>query len=103
MSKRLVDPPAVAFGPMSTAMYMTMQMMAAQNSPDAGHTLKYPSDLTLEINGDHPTIINLNELRKKNIDEATEMSKVFLDQVLMNNSIPLDIQETSEKWQNTVE
>ena len=79
MSKRLVDPPAVAFGPMSTAMYMTMQLMAAQNSPESAGALKYPSDLTLEINGDHPTIINLNELRKKDIGEATEMSKRFLD------------------------
>ena len=78
MSKRLVDPPAVAFGPMSTSMYMAMQMMALQSGQGGGE-IQYPKDLTLEINGSHPTIVNLNELRKKNLGEATQMSKVFLD------------------------
>lgn len=102
MSKRLVGPPAVAFGPMSSAMYMTMQMMAMQNSNDPNAQLEYPKDLTLEINGNHPTIVNLNEMRKKNINEAAEISKVFLDQVLLNNNVPLDISDANEKWRGTI-
>ena len=41
-----------------------------------------PKDLTLEINASHPTIINLNSLRKSEPDFAQDISKIFLDQIL---------------------
>lgn len=38
-----------------------------------------PRDLTLEINAAHPTIVNLNTLRKADPDFAREISLSFLD------------------------
>ena len=52
-----------------------------------------PKDLTLEINPSHPTIINLNEIRKAEPEFAKEISMVFLDQVLTHSNIPYDIKE----------
>lgn len=53
-----------------------------------------PSDLTLEINASHSTIVNLNTLRKEAPDFAKEICQVFLDQVLVSSNIPADFKET---------
>lgn len=50
-----------------------------------------PSDFTLEINASHPTIVNLNALRKEDPELAVEISQTFLDQVLLSSNIPIDI------------
>ena len=52
-----------------------------------------PKDLTLEINPAHPTIINLNTLRKAEPAFALDISKIFLDQVLTASGVPFDVQE----------
>ena len=40
---------------------------------------EFPKDLTLEINASHPTIVNLNTLRKEEPAFAVDLTKVFLD------------------------
>tara|TARA_B110000285_G_C15122949_1_gene618345 strand:- start:102 stop:419 length:318 start_codon:yes stop_codon:yes gene_type:complete len=62
-----------------------------------------PKDLTLEINASHPTIINLNTLRKSEPDFAKSMSLLFLDQVCQNSNIPHDIREGSGRKQEMIE
>ena len=65
---------------MSSSMYMMMQMLQAsgQMPADAGPA-EMPKDLTLEINASHPTILNLNTLRKSDPEFAQEISLNFLD------------------------
>ena len=62
-----------------------------------------PKDLTLEINASHPTIINLNTLRKSEPDFAKSMSMLFLDQVCQSSNIPHDIREGSDRKQLMIE
>lgn len=47
--------------------------------------LDYPKDFTLEINASHPIIVNLNTLRKEDPKLAEQVSRAFLDQVLLSN------------------
>jgi len=49
-----------------------------------------PKDLTLEINAGHPTILNLNTLRKAEPEAAREVSQVFLDSVMASSNVPFD-------------
>ena len=65
LSRRLTNTPAILVGQMSSSMYMMMQMLQAsgQMPAEAGQA-EMPKDLTLEINASHPTILNLNTLRK---------------------------------------
>lgn len=62
-----------------------------------------PRDLTLEINGAHPTIINLNTLRKADPNFAREISLTFLDQVMMASSIPCDMRDGFDRSQKLME
>ena len=52
-----------------------------------------PKDLTLEINASHPSIINLNTLRKSEPGFAQDISKIFLDQILQQSNVPFDFKE----------
>lgn len=52
-----------------------------------------PKDLTLEINPGHPTIINLNTLRKSDPGLAQTITKVLLDHVMISGNIPYDFKE----------
>ena len=63
----------------------------------------YPKDFTLEINAAHPIIVNLNTLRKDDPKLAEQVSKAFLDQVLLSNQIPLDIEQSATQWSSTLE
>jgi hypothetical protein len=47
--------------------------------PAEGGAPEMPKELTLEINTSHPTIVNLNILRKEDPEFAKEISLVFLD------------------------
>ena len=82
LSKRLTDTPALLVGEVSSSMYMMMQMLQASGQMPgggAGGAPEMPRDLTLEINVAHPTIVNLNTLRKADPDVAREVGLVFLD------------------------
>lgn len=52
-----------------------------------------PKDLTLEINPGHPTIINLNTLRKSDPGLAQTITRVLLDHVMIAGNIPYDFKE----------
>lgn len=69
-------------GEMSSSMFMMMHMLQASGQIAPGQTPDMPKDLTLEINPGHPTIINLNTLRKHEPDFARDMSRVFLDTIM---------------------
>jgi hypothetical protein len=56
-----------------------------------------PKDLTLEINASHPTIINLNTLRKSEPGFASDISKIFLDQILQSSNVPFDYKEGASR------
>ena len=58
-----------------------MQMMQSQMGGGAmdSSKIEFPKDFTLEINGNHDTIVNLNELRKKDITMSEQIAKLFLD------------------------
>lgn len=62
-----------------------------------------PKDLTLEINPSHPTIINLNTLRKSEPDFAKSMSLLFLDQVCQSSNIPYDMRQGQDRKQMMIE
>jgi len=66
ISKRLKGVPAVLFGQVSSSMRMIMQMMeqGGQQMQDMN------KNNTLEINPQHPIIVKLNELRKKDQKKA---------------------------------
>ena len=65
--------------------------------------MEMPKDLTLEINASHPTIVNLNILRKEAPEFATEVSQVFLESVLTSSNIPFDTKESFAKNQMVME
>lgn len=66
LSQRLTDLPAILIGKMSSQMFMMMQMMQMSNQGQGNiQNMEFPKDLTLEINAAHPTIVNLNILRKE--------------------------------------
>lgn len=91
LSKRLSATPAIAVGQMSSSMLAMMQMLQASGQLNPGQVPEMPSDFTLEINASHPTIVNLNALRKQDPELAVEISHTFLDQVLLSSNIPIDI------------
>jgi len=62
-----------------------------------------PKDLTLEINANHPTIVNLNVVRKADPGVARDICMVFLDQVLTSSSIPYDLKESHSRTQRVME
>ena len=45
-------------------MFMMMQMLQSSGQIPGNAQQEMPKDLTLEINAAHPTIVNLNSLRK---------------------------------------
>jgi hypothetical protein len=69
--------------------------------PDGGQA-ETPKDLTLEINASHPTIINLNTLRKSEPDFAKDICLIFLDGVLSASNIPGDLQNENDRKQSLV-
>lgn len=91
LSKRLTSTPAIAVGKMSSSMLMMMQMLQASGQLNPGQMPEMPTDFTLEINAAHPTIVNLNALRKGDPELAVEISHTFLDQVLLSSNIPVDV------------
>ena len=102
LSQRLTSTPAILVGQMSSSMYMMMQMMQSSgNMP--GAIPEMPKDFTMEININHPTIVNLNVLRKEQPGFAEEISKVFLDHVLVSSSIPADFRESHDRNQRAIE
>jgi len=74
-------------------MYSMMQMLQSTGQMQPGMMPDMPKDLTLEINASHPTIINLNTLRKMDQDYAREISLNFLDQIMMSSQIPSDLRD----------
>ena len=62
-----------------------------------------PKDLTMEINASHPTILNLNTLRKADPDFANKISQNFLDQILTSSNIPFDAKEGAYRNQVMME
>ena len=62
-----------------------------------------PKELTLEINAAHPTIINLNTLRKAEPEFAKEISLMFLDQIMSANSLPFDAKSGQQRSQKLME
>lgn len=103
LSKRLKGTPAIAVGQMSSSMLMMMQMLQASGQLQPGSVPEMPKDFTLEINASHPTIVNLNVLRKADPELAKEISLTFLDQVLLSSNIPLDIHESSGRSQTVLD
>merc|ERR1712178_263156 len=78
-------------------------MLQASGQLQAGSGPEMPKDFTLEINASHPTIVNLNTLRKADPELAKEISLTFLDQVLLSSNIPLDIHESSSRSQTVLD
>ena len=70
-----------------------MQMLQSTGQMQPGMMPDMPTDLTLEINASHPTIINLNTLRKADQDLAKEIGLTFLDQIMMSSQIPSDLRD----------
>jgi len=103
LSSRLSSTPAILVGQMSSSMMMMMQMLQSSGQMPAQGGMDMPSDLTLEINASHPTIINLNILRKESPAFATEVSQVFLDQVMTSSNIPFDARNSFEQSQSIME
>jgi len=104
LSKRLTNTPAILQGQMSSSMYMMMQMLQSSGQiPGGGAAQEMPKDLTLEINDSHPTIINLNTLRKADPAFAKDLCLVFLDQVLTTSNIPYDLKESFGRNQKVME
>jgi HSP90 family molecular chaperone len=60
-------------------------------------------DQTLEINGAHPIIVNLNYLRKFDTAMASLLSKQLLDNILIQSGIPYDIQKSATRSYSVVE
>ena len=58
-----------------------------------GGAPEFPKDLTLEINPGHPTIINLNTLRKSEPALAQTVTRVLLDHVMISGNLPYDFKE----------
>lgn len=102
LSTRVTTLPAILIGKVSSQMFMMMQMMQQQANTGPTQEVEYPKDLTLEINASHPTIINLNILRKEQPAFAKEISKVLLDHVLIASNIPTDVRETNKRSQDTI-
>lgn len=65
--------------------------------PAGAGPVEAPRDLTLEINPSHPTILNLNTIRKHDPQFAKEISQIFLDQVLTSSSIPFDAKDSLDR------
>lgn len=103
LSKRLKGTPAIAVGQMSSSMLTMMQMLQASGQLQPGTGPEMPSDFTLEINASHPTIVNLNALRKADPELAKEISVAFLDHVLLSSNIPLDVQDAATRSQTVLD
>ena len=100
LSRRLKGVPCVLFGQVSSNMRVMMQMMQEQadDPAEAARQLEAIShNQTLEINPQHPIIVKLNELRKKDESRATKVSKTMLDDVLMKSAIPNNMQEAASR------
>ena len=70
---------------------------------EAGGMPEAPKDLTMEINASHPTILNLNTLRKADPEFANKISLTFLDQILTSSQIPFDAKEGAHRNQIMIE
>ena len=105
LSKRLTGTPAVMVGQMSSSMYMMMQMLQSSGQIPGGQggMPEMPKDLTMEINANHPTIVNLNAVRKADPELAKQISLVFLEQVLTSSAIPFDQKESGDRTQRLME
>ena len=103
LSNRLKETPALVSGQMSSSMYMMMQMLQQSGQLPGGQGPEPPRELTLEINAAHPTIINLNTLRKAEPEFAKEISLVLLDQLMTANNLPYDAKESHGRNQRFME
>lgn len=93
ISKRLKGVPAVLFGQVSASMRLVMQMMdqTGQNAGDMNR------NNTLEINPQHPIIVKLNALRKKDAKKAGAIAKSMMDNILIQSGIPYNLQESTKR------
>lgn len=60
---------------------------------------KFAADSTLELNGSHPIIVNLNQVRK--VDKATAglVAQQLLNNVMVASGIPFDLNNsTTQKF-----
>lgn len=97
ISKRLRGQPAVLVGQMSSSMRMVMAMMEQQGAGQQGGMDQMNKNNTLEINPNHPIVVKLNELRKKDPKRASQLSKQMMDNVLLTSGIPFNLQESSKR------
>ncbi len=91
ISKRLTSQPAVIFGQMSSSMRMMMQMMDQSQAAEAN------KNVTLEINPQHPILVKLNRLRKKDQMQATKVVKQLADVVMTQSGIPVNPVESNAR------
>ncbi len=52
---------------------------------------------TLEINPNHPIIVKLNELRKRDQKRASLLAHQMMDNVMLLSSIPYNLQESTKR------
>jgi hypothetical protein len=62
-----------------------------------------PKELTMEINPSHPTILNLNTLRKADPQSAKELCLILMDQVMQAGQIPFETKSVHQRNQEMVE
>lgn len=98
ISKRLTETPAIISGQMSSSMRVMMQMLEQSGqAPNMGDLNALSKDQTLELNANHPIIVNLNQLRKNNQPAATLVTRQLLDNVLASSNVPFDLQASTER------
>lgn len=76
---------------MSSSMRMVMAMMEQQGAGQQGGMDQMNKNNTLEINPNHPIVVKLNELRKKDAKRASQLSKQMMDNVLLTSGIPFNL------------
>ena len=98
VSKKLSNSPAMIVSNMTSGM---RQMMAFMNQ--GGEMMDMAKNLTLEINPEHPAIIGINKLRKRDPKEASNNMKQILDLCLLTVGIPFDIKTFMNRSNTLIE
>jgi len=75
-------------------MRMVMAMMEQQNP---GQIDQMNKNNTLEINPNHPIIVKLNELRKRDQKRASLLTQQMMDNVMLTSSIPYNLHESTKR------